>query len=421
MQISLTEPQSRMFVGEEKFKLFLGGFGSGKTETKLLAALNDLTSAPGSNVAIYAPSYDLLKLNTMPRIERLVEAMGFRYRMNKSDYTVEIPGLGNIIMRSLQNPERIIAYEVYRSHVDELDTLPTNKAQEAWNKILGRNRLKGYGENRVSAYTTPEGFKFCYQRWEKNPTENYKIYRAPTHSNPHLPEDYIETLRDTYPAELIDAYIEGKFVNLTSGAVYKAYDRNLCRSFEVIRPGDALAVGMDFNVANMSAVVYVRRRDPATPDRPHPVTRWHAVEELVGVYDTPAMVEILRERYQCNGHHVTVYPDASGDSRKSVDASKSDLSLLQDAGFAVYAHAKNPLVKDRVLSANQAFTKGLVLVNDYTCPELASNLEQLVYDRNGEPDKSMNIDHLPDAATYPIAYEMPVVKPAIDLDVRIVT
>ena len=41
----------------------------------------------------------------------------------------------------------------------------------------------------------------------------------------------------------------------------------------------------------------------------------------------------IKERYA--GHKITIYPDASGNSRKTVNASESDISLLRRAGFTV--------------------------------------------------------------------------------------
>jgi len=166
-----------------------------------------------------------------------------------------------------------------------------------------------------------------------------------------------------------------------------------------------LRIGMDFNVTNMSAVVYICHGD-----------QWHAVNELKGIYDTPAMIRTIQSHYP--NHTIRIYPDASGRSRKTVDASISDISLLEGAGFAVYANRANPFVKDRILAANAAFDKGRLFVNDTLCPEYARCLEQLAYDDNGSPDKKSNLDHLPDAGTYPIAFEIPVVKPVADLRVR---
>jgi hypothetical protein len=128
------------------------------------------------------------------------------------------------------------------------------------------------------------------------------------------------------------------------------------------------------------------------------------------------MIVELKERFK--DHSIRVYPDASGGSRKTVNASISDISLLESAGFAVYANKSNPLVKDRIMASNKAFSDGAVMVNDRLCPEYAKCLEQLPYDDNGSPDKKSNLDHLPDAGTYPIAFEMPIVKPVSQITVR---
>jgi len=304
-------------------------------------------------------------------------------------------------------PHRIIGYEHADADVDELDTMKAEDAAYAWRQIVARNRQnkEGGAQNTIGVTTTPEGFKFVYNTWVKDPKEGYEIIQASTMSNPHLPEDYVQSLRDIYPANLLAAYLEGKFVNLQSGTVFNNYDRIACRSSMTADDSTLVRIGMDFNVTNMSAVSYIVHGD-----------EWHAVNEFKGIYDTPAMIRAIQEKYP--NHVVRIYPDASGRSRKTVDASISDISLLESAGFAVYANKANPFVKDRILAANTAFDKGRLFVNDTLCPDYARCLEQLAYDDNGTPDKKSNLDHLPDAGTYPIAFEIPVVKPVADLRVR---
>jgi len=136
---------------------------------------------------------------------------------------------------------------------------------------------------------------------------------------------------------------------------------------------------------------------------------YHAVKELTGIYDTPTMIHTLKTKFP--NHNIAVYPDASGASRKTVNASISDISLLETAGFECRVPKKNPFIKDRVMAANAAFESGQVLINSDECPELSSSLEQLTYDNNGVPDKTSGLDHLIDAATYPIAHELPIIKP----------
>jgi len=394
-----------------KYRAFVGGFGSGKTFVGCLDLLLFASKHPGTAQAYYGPSYAAIRDIFYPTFDEAAEMLGFTVEVHLSNKEVDIYRgriwYGKIICRSMDKPASIIGYKVARALVDEIDVLAPEKAKNAWNKIVARLRLKINGVvNGVGVTTTPEGFSFVHSRFADNPKASYSMVQASTYENAaYLPDDYIDSLFETYPEELISAYIKGLFVNLTSGTVFKSYNRASHRTAETIQPKDALKIGMDFNVTNMSAVVYVVR-DKA----------WHAVDELKGIYDTPAMIQVIKERYP--DHHISIYPDASGKSRKTVDASVSDIALLESERFAVYANAKNPFVKDRVLATNAAFEKGRLFINDKMCPEYARCMEQLAYDRNGVPDKNSNLDHLPDAGTYPIALVMPVIKPAVKLAVR---
>lgn len=408
-KIKATEPQAQFLSMECKYPAFVAGFGTGKSHIMCLSALIDGSHSPNALIGIYEPTYNLVRTIAAPRMQSLLTEIGITYKYNKSDKVIytSSSGMGDFMFNTLDNPEMIIGYETYRSHVDELDTLKPDKAREAWNKIIARNRQKPIGIeepfNRVSAYTTPEGFRFTHDRWVVNGGGNYCMIQASTLSNPFLPDDYVDSLRDSYPGELIDAYIDGKFVNLTSGTVFNLFNRKTCHSDEEIKPNEPLLIGMDFNVTNMSAVIYNRN--------------WVAVDELNGIYDTPTMIQTIKDKFI--GHNIIVYPDASGQNRSTKGASVSDISLLQGAGFEVRVKSTNPRVKDRIISSNAAFDKGKVKVNTAKCPEFTRCLEQLSYDKNGDPDKSSGFDHLTDAGTYPIAYEMPVVKPIVDIPISI--
>lgn len=394
-----------------KYRAFVGGFGSSKTFSGCLDLIKFAGENPKTRQGYFAPTYTDIRDIFYPTIEEVAEMMGYKVRIKRGDKEVSLYKgrlyYGTIICRSMDNPGSIVGFKIARALVDEIDTLPKDKANTAWNKIIARLRLKIDGvENGVSVTTTPEGFLFVYSKFAENPTESYSMVQASTYENrDHLPDDYISSLIESYPDELISAYINGEFVNLKTGTVFNAYGRIRHRSKETIKEKELLRIGMDFNVTNMSAVIYVKRGE-----------QWHAVDELSGIYDTPSMIEVIKERF--TEHSIRVYPDASGKSRKTVDASTSDIALLEQAGFSVYANKSNPLVKDRVLSANMAFTNGLLYINDSKCPEYAKCLEQLAYDKNGVPDKASNLDHLPDAGTYPIAFEMPIIKPVAHVKVN---
>src|SRR5690606_5118535 len=331
------------------------------------------------------------------------------HQQDKAIYTSSSQ-CGDFILRTLENPERIVGYESYRAHIDEIDTLKKDQAAAVWRKIIARNRQRpaGIAEpfNRISAYNTPEGYRFVYETWGRDPKPGYVMVQAATYTNPFLPDDYVQSLRDSYPARLIDAYIEGRFTNLNSGSVYPDFCRKLNHSDEVERDREPLLIGMDFNRLKMSAVVYVLRGG-------WPV----AVAEITDGRDTPYMARLLKERYADKGHPIQIFPDASGANSSSKNASESDLSILRQAGFSIRLNSQNPAIADRVNAVNALILNGdgirRLKVNTHRCPHLTDGLEQQAYDKNGMPDKKSGHDHLNDAAGYPLAFLYPINRPVM--------
>jgi len=400
-KLSPTKPQFEYINSTAKFPALVAGFGAGKTEAAVQRCIIGKLRNPSTNRGFYEPTYDLIRMIAWPRFEEVLTDLKIPYKLHKSPLNyIDLGAYGQIIFRSMDTAERIIGYAHADADIDELDTLKESDAASVFRAIVARNReIKPNGEpNTIGVTTTPEGFKFVYKNWKQYPKEGFELIQAPTESNPHLPPDYVDNLKNIYPSNLLYAYLNGEFVNLTQGTVYNSYSRDRNDSKEEVTRFDYLMVGMDFNVTNMSAVVFVYRQGV-----------FHAVQELTGIYDTPHMIHTLKKKYP--DHNICVYPDASGASRKTVNASISDITLLESAGFECRAPKKNPFVKDRVMAANAAFESLQVMINSDKCPELASSLEQLTYDNNGMPDKTSGLDHLIDACTYPIAHELPIIKP----------
>ncbi|KIC12869.1 terminase [Leisingera sp. ANG-M1] len=403
--LTVSAPQGIFLSGlNTKFRAYVGGFGSGKTYVGCLDLGLFAGRHPKTVQGYFAPTYRDIRDTFWPTMDEAAFTLGFSTRIKTSDKEVELyrgrAYYGTTICRSMDDPGGIVGFKIARALVDEIDILSKDKAQAAWRKIIARMRLVIPGVvNGIGVTTTPEGFRFVYDSFKRDPKSNYSMVQASTHENADfLPPDYISTLLEDYPEELIKAYLMGDFVNLTSGTVYRSYDRQRHQSTENIQPREPLHIGQDFNVGNMASVIFVQRGD-----------NWHAVDELQGLQDTPHLIQVLTDRYE--GHHITVYPDASGGSRKTVNASTSDIELLRQAGFSIRAPEANPPVKDRILAVNTAFEKGRLFVNALRCKAYAEALEQQAYDNNGEPDKSGGHDHHPDAGGYFVHQRMPVVKP----------
>lgn len=400
--IYLTEPQERFVFSEAVHPAMVAGYGAGKSQAGVIRILLRALEYPGLNFAFVEPTFDLVRLIAWPRFEEVLTSWGVPFQLNKSESIMTLANRARIVFRSADNPSRMVGFEVADALIDEADVLKPGDAQDVWVKMLARTRQKKPDgkPNTVGAVSTPEGFGWMYETFGREQRPGYELIRAPTSSNPYLPDGYLDTLKATYPDNLLAAYTEGEFTNLTSGSVYPEFDRALNATNETVQPGDTLHIGMDFNVTAGAAVVHVLRGDDP-----------HAVDEYTGVFDTPSMIELIKRDYE--KHQVMIYPDASGKARKSQNASESDIALLKAAGFRICVNPANPAVKDRVLSANAMILKDgkrRYRVNPQTCPHLVESLEKQAYDRNGEPDKSSGFDHIIDAATYMLAYRYPIVK-----------
>ena len=412
-----------------KFRAYVAGYRAGKTWAGSSSLCGHAWEFPRVPLAYYAPTFPLIRDIFYPTIERVAHDWGITCDIKEANKEVHLHSgrtyLTTIICRSMENPHKIIGFQVGSAMVDEIDTMPMKKADQAWVKIIARNSYTFEGINRIDVTTTPEGFSFTYNRFKKSLQDNpdlaglYGLVQASTYENEiNLPDDYIPSLIDSYPAQLIEAYLHGKFVNLTHGSVYKEFSRGLNGSTETIDNSEPLFIGMDFNVGKMSGAVFVKR--DGLP---------HLVEEIINAYDTPDIVRTIQERYWKyeNGqfhktHQINIFPDSSGASRKSVGASMTDIALLKLAGFRVIAPPANPPVKDRVNSLNAMIRSADGLrrfrVNVDKCPVMTESIEKQAYNDKGEPDKLSGYDNPNDAIGYYIHRDYPLMKPLVKLDLN---
>jgi hypothetical protein len=414
---SLNQPQAEFLALQAKFKAFVAGFGSGKTWVGGAGHCKHAWEHPRVNAGYFAPTYGQIHDIFYPTIEEVARDWGLTAKIKQTRHEVQLYSgrqyRSTIICRSLDKPEDIVGFKIGHAQIDEIDLLKPVKASTAWRKVIARMRYKVDGlRNGIDVTTTPEGFRFVYQTFVKAVSETpelaklYALVQASTFDNEaNLPADYIPSLVASYPPQLIKAYLRGMFVNLTAGSVYADFDRVLNHTDDEIKPGDALHVGMDFNVLKMAAIVFVVRNGEP-----------HAVAELTGIRDTPAMAKLLKERFKDKGHTVVVYPDASGQNTSSKNASESDLSILRSAGLMVQAASHNPAIKDRINAKSALILNGegkrRFKVNTRLCPVYTEALEQQVFDeKTGDPDKKLGHDHPNDAGGYFLVKQWPLHKP----------
>ena len=384
------------------------GYGSGKTYTAARKAVDLAMKNAGEDGIITEPNFPLLTQILIPELKTALEFFGltYEYKAGESIFYVKIFDHDDkvfketrIIAKSMESYERLIGINAAWVIMDEFDTAKSELAYNAYIKLLGRIRVGKVRQ--MVIVSTPEGYKAMYKIFVDEADESKRLIKARTTDNYHLPQDYIDTMRAQYPPELIDAYLNGEFTNLTSGTVYTQFDRTLNDTAMDDDMLSDLHIGIDFNVSAMSAVVHLVKDQKA-----------YAIAEHTDLFDTPELVEILSETYR--GRKVICYPDAAGNQRKTVQASQSDINLLKQAGFTVRANTKNPSIMDRVNGMNSLFCNAegdrRYFVNTVKCPKFTKALEQQAYDENTNlPDKKSGHDNKGiDAAGYFTSYLFPV-------------
>ena len=406
INIALTDPQKEFVFCKSPYPALVAGLGAGKTHAATVRFVLQMLSERGINVLMGMPTYDLLKLRAMPGFEDALNNIGIPYRTNKSDYSIEIIGYGMIYFRSYDRPERWIAFEVAKTILDELDTLPKDKAELVWRKATERTRQKCASGNSIGAVTTPDqGINgFVYDKWVKKAQSGYELIKASTMSNPFLPESYVEQIKSNYDPVLVQLYLNGDFVSLNQNKIYHFFDRVRHGSNRVLTDEDKhLHVSIDFNIGGCCATTTIY-------DGQSPIT----VDEFSS-HDTRDFINNLVDRYK--GKHITVYPDASGGAERT-NSTASDIALIQQAGFNVDAPNKNPFVRDRINSVNGMISHDQWKVNVEKCPELVNALESQGYDKKGDPEKFNThpaIDDWTDSFGYFMHRRHPIIKPVTNI------
>jgi PBSX family phage terminase large subunit len=376
----------------------VGGYGNGKTYTACRKAIQLSFLNAGYVGILTEPTYPMLRDILIPEMKNALEEWGIEYKFNASN-SIFILNINEketkLICMSMENVERLVGINAAFIICDEFDTTKADLAYKAFIKLLGRLRAGNVRQFIIT--TTPEGFRATYRIFIKEADDTKRLIRAKTTDNKYLPLDFIETLKKQYPPNLLNAYLDGEFVNLNSGTIYSYFNRETHHSIDEYINGETLYISQDFNYLGCISIVYVKRNGYDV-----------AIDEIIS-NDTRSIIVNIKYKYPDS--YICIYPDASGNAHKT-SSSTTDIQMLREAGFSVFVNSRNPSVRDRINITNNLFEKKLIRVNTYKCPRFTESLEQHSYDeKTGEPCKysgGATVDDFTDGGTYYLAYEYPI-------------
>lgn len=257
-----------------------------------------------------------------------------------------------------------------------------------------------FWSNGFVSHNTPEGslswgYDLC--SGEMKGFTDVTVVHASTRANKALDPGYVARLESVYSERAVQAYVEGKFINLSEGLVYYAFDPNEHVVHMDVPFGAELGAGMDFNVDPMAFCVFWVKG-----------THMHffAEYELVNA-DTEYACQVLKENHWHQGLR-EIFPDAYGRTRSTkAPGGKSDFHYIRDAGFHIRCKETNPLRKDRYNSVNGKLRPKIGRVSLTIAPSCKKLIKYLSTYSHEQMNKQTAYSHLCDSFSYPCHYLFP--------------
>ena len=411
-------PSQREWFNLTNFiRLFVGGYGSGKTLTLCKHVLQVTIYNSPAPSAIVSPTYAMAKETTIETMRSVLEMKAllhpgvFKWREVRSSphlFEVQYHGLRNrILVYSGQDADRLKGTNLGMAAIDE----PFIQTESVFNQMIARVRHPQAKIKCIDLSGTPEQLNWGYDLAEGELADKHDVgvVRASTRENVALGQEYIDHLMASMTEKAALAYIEGHFLDLATGLVYYAFNRLEQVVEQEMPDGAVLGAGMDFNVDPMAAAVFWQCRGHV-----------HWIEDIeIPNSDTEEMCDLLREKYGVALNDV--YPDASGNQRSTkAPGGISDFSIIRAKGFEI--HTKKTRIKnaptngarrDRWNAVNGKFkpTKDgeLTMTVSPRCKRLIKYLSIFSHENM---TKQAEFSHLLDAFSYPMSFLFPIRKNA---------
>jgi hypothetical protein len=369
----------------------IAGYGSGKTYSLVwmilaLSSMYDETITCG----LFGPTMTFMEKNLLNELFVFCMLNKIPYKYNSQKAVLLI---GNAIFYVIATsiPKLIYGYTLQIALVDEHDELPQEVAIEAYTAIKERTRKPlpdGRAPYTVFA-TTAQGYKGIYAIVEelKRKKRPFYLLRAKTRDNPFNDKSYVENLEAIYNENERLAFLEGMFVNLTTGRVYPGYDpaKNDLHGAFPLEPNETVHVGQDLNSGFSKGVAYVIRDGKA-----------YAVK----AFSFPVIgnaPQIIRAAFPVN--RIIWYPDASG---KEIMAGYT--AEMRNSKIELRIGTINPPIIERIFFVNKLCELDRMFICDDAEP-LRIALKVRQFDETGKPTKGKGEaapDHICDSNEYVI-------------------
>jgi len=396
MKISLTKSQHKVSQSKKRFRVLISGRRFGKTYLCITEMMKYATK-PLQNIWYVAPTFKMAKEICWSNLKIILNEFNWIEDINETNLTIRIKKSNSVIsLKSADQPDALRGTGINFLILDEFADID----KRTWFEVLRASVADTLGD--VLFTGTPRGYgNWSYEMYLKGKQdEEWESFQFTTLDGGMVDKRELEQARLDLDVRTFRQEFEGTFENY-AGAVYYNFHPVESVNDKQIDWKKPLHIGMDFNVDPMSACVAQIEKE-----------KIYFVDEIV-IYssNTDEMCQEIHDRYGTK-IPIFIYPDPASRQRKTSAGGRTDLSILQNAGFKVKAKFKHSAIRDRVNAVNSRLKDSLgkrYIFVSQSCKTLIKGLQRQIYKENTNiPDKEDGYDHMNDALGYLIDYVKPL-------------
>ena len=396
MKISLTKPQHLISSSNKRFRVLISGRRFGKTYLAITEMMK-FASKPNQRIWYVAPTFKMAKDICWASLKEVLNQFNWIEDINETTMTITIRKTNSTIsLKGADNYDALRGTGLNFLILDEFADID----KRTWFEVLRASVADTLGK--VLFCGTPKGYgNWSYEMYLKGKQDpEWDSFQFTTIQGGMVSKKEIEQAKQDIDIRTFRQEFEGTFENY-AGAVYYNFhpvENVIKKDIDWNKP---FHIGMDFNVDPMSACVSQIEKD-----------KIYVVDEIV-IYssNTDEMCQEIKDRYGTKVP-IFIYPDPASRQRKTSAGGRTDLSILQNAGFKVKVKHKHPAVRDRINAVNSKLKdsngKRHIFVS-HSCKTIIKGLQRQTYKENTNiPDKEDGFDHMNDALGYKIDFLKPL-------------
>ena len=396
MKITLTSPQLKVSQSQARFRVLISGRRFGKTYL-CITEMMKYASQPNQRIWYVAPTFKMAKDICWASLKEMLNQFNWIEDINETTMTITIRKTNSTIsLKGADNYDALRGTGLNFLILDEFADID----KRTWFEVLRASVSDTLGK--VLFCGTPKGYgNWSYEMFLKGKQDNeWDSFQFTTIEGGMVSKEEIEQAKQDIDIRTFRQEFEGTCENYAGSIYYNFHpvDNVVKRDIDWTK---SFHIGMDFNVSPMSACVAQIEKD-----------KIYIVDEIV-IYgsNTDEMCQEIRDRYGTK-IPIFIYPAPASRQRKTSAGGRTDLSILQNAGFKVKVKHKHPAVRDRINAVNSKLKDSngnRHIFVSHSCKTIIKGLQRQTYKENTNiPDKEDGFDHMNDALGYMIDFLKPL-------------